>query len=101
MLVNDAIIEKLCNLAMLEFTKEEKASLKADLEKMIGMVSTLQELDTSGVAPLLHMSANTNVYRQDAVGDMFTPQQALQNAALHSDAFFQVPKMIQKTDNTN
>ena len=56
MQVDDALIEKLAELSMLTFNAEEKKEIKSDLEKMIGFIDKLQELDTTGVEPLMHMS---------------------------------------------
>ena len=67
MKVNDALIEKLANLSRLEFDEAEKEEIKTDLEKMIGFIDKLNELDTAGVEPLLHMSENVNVFRKDEV----------------------------------
>ena len=44
--VDDALIDKLANLARLQFNEEEKAEIKNDLQKMIGFVDKLNELDT-------------------------------------------------------
>ncbi len=96
MQVNDALIEKLSRLAMLQFDAAEKEEIKADLEKMIGFVDKLKELDTAGVEPLLHMAGNVNVLRNDVPGGMLTQQEALQNAALHNGEAFLVPKVIKK-----
>ena len=49
MQVNDALIDKLSKLAMLQFNDEEREEIKSDLEKMIGFVDKLKELDTAGV----------------------------------------------------
>ena len=65
--VNDALIDKLAHLSRLEFTESEKEEIKSDLEKMIGFIDKLNELDTTGVEPLLHMSENVNVLRKDEV----------------------------------
>jgi aspartyl-tRNA(Asn)/glutamyl-tRNA(Gln) amidotransferase subunit C len=96
MQVDDALIDKLSKLAMLQFNDEEREEIKADLEKMIGFVDKLKELDTTGVEPLLHMSSNVDVLREDIPGNMINHEEALQNAPLHDDAFFKVPKVIKK-----
>ena len=96
MQIDDAQIDKLARLAMLQFDAEEKEAIKADLQKMIGFVSKLQELDTTGVAPLLHMGNKSNVFREDKVANMLTREEALQNAPLHNGQFFVVPKVIKK-----
>lgn len=96
MIVNDALIEKLAHLSRLEFADEEKEVIKSDLEKMIGFIDKLNELDTSNVAPLLHMSDNVNVFRTDTVKGEISRKDVFKNAPLHDEKFFKVPKVIKK-----
>jgi aspartyl-tRNA(Asn)/glutamyl-tRNA(Gln) amidotransferase subunit C len=98
MQVNDALIEKLSRLAMLDFDAAEKEEIKADLEKMIHFVDKLKELDTTGVEPLLHMAGEVNVLRDDSPGGMLSQAEALQNASLHNGQSFLVPKVIKKDE---
>lgn len=98
MQVNDALIEKLSRLSMLQFDEAEREEIKADLEKMIGFVDKLKELDTTGVEPLLHMAGEVNVLREDVPGNMLTQVEALQNASLHNSQAFLVPKVIKKDE---
>jgi aspartyl-tRNA(Asn)/glutamyl-tRNA(Gln) amidotransferase subunit C len=94
MKVNDELIDKLANLARLEFNSEEKEEIKKDLEQMIGFIDKLNELDTTGVEPLLHMTENVNILREDEVTGTISREDALKNAPLHDDQFFKVPKVI-------
>ena len=94
--VNDALIDKLANLARLQFDVIEKAGIKNDLQRMIQFVEKLNELDTTGVEPLLHMSDNINVLRDDEVKGSISLKEALKNAPLHDGQFFKVPKVIKK-----
>lgn len=90
------MVDKLANLARLQFDDTEKQSIKTDLQKMIQFVEKLNELDTTGVQPMLHMSSNVNVLREDEVrGSIETPE-GLKNAPLHDGTFFKVPKVIIK-----
>ncbi|HWJ26348.1 MAG TPA: Asp-tRNA(Asn)/Glu-tRNA(Gln) amidotransferase subunit GatC [Flavisolibacter sp.] len=98
MQVNDALIDKLSRLAMLQFDDAEREDIKADLEKMIGFVDKLKELDTTGVDPLLHMSSNVNVLRADIPGNMVSREEALENAPRHDNSYFKVPKVIKKPE---
>jgi aspartyl-tRNA(Asn)/glutamyl-tRNA(Gln) amidotransferase subunit C len=98
MQVDDALIDKLSRLAMLRFDAAEREAIKGDLQKMIGFVDKLRELDTAGVEPLLHMSYGHDVLREDVVQGMVSREEALKNAPLHNHQFFQVPKVIKKTD---
>ena len=92
--VNDALIEKLAHLARLKFDDTEKGEIKNDLQRMIVFVEKLNELDLENVEPLLHMSGEINVLREDEVKGSVTREEALSNAPLHDEQFFKVPKMI-------
>ncbi len=94
--VTDELIDKLANLARLEFNATEKDEIKSDLQKMIGFIDKLNELDTSGVEPLLHMTDNVNILRDDVRKGMLPTGEALKNAGLHDCHFFKVPKVIRK-----
>ncbi len=94
--VNDTLVDKLANLARLQFDDAEKAGIKNDLQKMIQFVEKLNELDTTGVEPLLHMSNNVNVLREDEVIGSISREDGLKNAPLHDGQFFKVPKVIKK-----
>ena len=96
MQVDDALVDKLATLAHLHFNTGEKEAIKGDLQKMIGFIDKLQELDTTGVEPLMHMSDAVNVLREDVPGAMLTTEQALHNATQHDGHYFQVPKVIKK-----
>ena len=96
MKVNDKMIEDLANLSRLEFNDQEKTDIKKDLEKMIRFVEKLNELDTTGVEPLLHMSSNLNILRNDEVKGSVTRAEALRNAPDQDGVFFKVPKVIAK-----
>ena len=94
--VNDTLIEKLAHLSRLEFGEAEKREIKNDLEKMIGFIDKLNELDTTGVARLLHMSENVNILRKDEVNGEIDKEDVFRNAPLHDNDFFKVPKVINK-----
>ena len=94
--VNDALVDKLAHLARLKFDVTEKEAIKNDLQKMIQFVEKLNELDTTGVEPLLHMSDNVSILRADEVKGSISRQAGLQNATVHDEEFFKVPKVIKK-----
>lgn len=94
--VTEALVDKLAQLSKLRFSAEEKAEIRADLEKMIGFVDQLNAVDTTGVAPLMHMSPEINRLREDIPGGSMDRSEALANAAESNQAFFTVPKVIHK-----
>ncbi len=94
--VNDELVNNIAKLARLEFRDDEKDEIKIDLQKMISFIEKLNELDTTGVEPLLHMSENVNVLRDDQVKGSMTREDAFLNAPNHDEQFFKVPKVIKK-----
>jgi aspartyl-tRNA(Asn)/glutamyl-tRNA(Gln) amidotransferase subunit C len=95
--VNDALVDKLAHLARLKFDAAEKEEIKKDLQKMISFVEKLNELDTTGVEPLLHMSEQINVLREDEIRGSISRKEALKTAPVHDEQFFKVPKVIRRS----
>jgi aspartyl-tRNA(Asn)/glutamyl-tRNA(Gln) amidotransferase subunit C len=94
--VNDALVEKLARLSRLEFSAGEKSELKNDLQRMISFVDKLNELDLAGTEPLLHMSEEVNVLREDEIKGSISRKDGMKNAPEHDEKFFIVPKVIKK-----
>lgn len=94
--VNDKLVEKLAHLSRLQFNELEKHEIKNDLQRMIGFVEKLNELTLDGITPLLHMSPEINVLREDEIKGSITREEALKNAPTTDGIFFKVPKVIKK-----
>jgi len=94
--VNEMLVQQLADLARLEFSEQEKTEIKGDLQRMITFVEKLNELDTTHVKPLLHMTADRNVLREDTVVPSITREEGLSNAPAANDQYFKVPKVIKK-----
>ena len=94
--INDALVDKLAMLSRLHFNETEKQEIKTDLGKMIHFIDKLNELDTSHVAPLLHITGNVNSLREDVVVQNTDRAAALKNAPVADLQFFKVPKVIKK-----
>ena len=96
MKIDNEIIDKISRLAYLQFEDEEKEKIRQDLEQILTFVEKLRELDTEDVDPLIYLSDNTNVLREDRVSGSISHDEALLNAPEKSDGFFKVPKVINK-----
>lgn len=94
--IDDELVNKLATLARLEFSGEEMAQLKTDLGKMIAFVSKLEEMDTTGIAPLIFLSDETNVLREDVVIETVTKAEALMNVPVSDGDYIMVPKVLRK-----
>ncbi len=94
MKIDSTLISRLEQLARLELSEAEKIKLQGDLNSILEMVKQLDELDTSGVEPLLHMSSEVNVWREDEVKGQLDREAALRNAPMSDEQYFKVPKVI-------
>ena len=95
MKVDQETLQKIAHLARLEVRPEEEADLLNSLNNVLTWMEQLNEVDTTGVEPLTHISEEQNVLRPDAVGEHLSREQALANAPQHDKQFFQVPKVLE------
>lgn len=96
MKVDLEMIDKVAHLARLELKEEEKLGLIEDMNKILTFMDKLNELDTEGVDPLIYMSEEVNVLREDLVKTEITREEALKNAPKQDGKFFRVAKVINK-----
>lgn len=87
-------LEKIAHLARLHIAPQDREQLLESLNKTIAWVNKLGELDTTGVEPLTHMTHEVNRWREDAIVQTLTREQALSQAPDHDDNYFRVPKVI-------
>lgn len=96
MTIDKQTIDKVANLARIAIEDKEVDTLMADMNKILTFMEKLNELDITGVAPLVYMNTEENVWREDGVKQEITIEEGLKNAARHNENFFMVPKIIEK-----
>ncbi|MDB5137027.1 MAG: gatC [Mucilaginibacter sp.] len=96
MTIDKETVEKVAHLARLELAEDEKDKMITDMSKILGFMAKLNEIDTSGVEPLVYMTDEINVLREDVVKQEITHEEALQNAPKHDESYFLVAKVIDK-----
>jgi len=94
MQIDKTLILKLEKLSRLQLSDTERQLLQKDLNNILGMVEKLQELDLSKVEPLVYISEEVNVLREDEVKNQVSRDAALSNAPDSKDAYFKVAKVI-------
>jgi aspartyl-tRNA(Asn)/glutamyl-tRNA(Gln) amidotransferase subunit C len=94
MKVNEQLIGHLSHLARLEFDTNAGQEMIHDLNRILGFVEKLEEVDTEGVEPLIYMTAETNILRNDEVVQTITQDEALKNAPRKDSDYFRVPRFI-------
>ena len=92
-LTRDEVLH-VATLARLSLEPAEIELFTRQLNDILAYVEKLQELDTTGVAPLAHVVPVFNVLRPDAVTPCLDREAALSNAPAKENGAFLVPKII-------
>lgn len=88
-------VQKIAMLARLELTEEEETRLARQLGQILGYIETLQEVDTTDVAPTAHIVDSENPMREDRVTNAPQADAMLANAPERDGDHFKVPKIIE------
>ena len=96
MTIDKETVDKIAHLARLELAEDEKVKLMGDMGKILDFMAKLNEIDTTGIEPLVYMTDEINVLREDVVKQEITHDEALQNAPKHDQNYFLVAKVIEK-----
>lgn len=94
MKIDDKTIDHIAKLSRLEFDDNERKAIVGDLERILDLVNKLNEVDATGVEPLIHMTETVNVLREDVVKEEITKEEALLNAPRKDSDYFKVPRVI-------
>jgi aspartyl-tRNA(Asn)/glutamyl-tRNA(Gln) amidotransferase subunit C len=94
-------VERVAELANLKLTSDETRAMLHDLNAILDHVATLNELDTSGVAPLAQVSelegaGGAGSLRQDAALPSLERTAVMLEAPETDQTFFKVPKVIER-----
>ena len=94
MTIDQDTVEKIAHLARLELTGEEKTEMIKDMNKILGFMDKLNEIDTTGVEPMVYMTNEVNSLREDVIKHEITHEEALLNAPKQDGEYFLVAKVI-------
>ncbi|MBL4753040.1 MAG: Asp-tRNA(Asn)/Glu-tRNA(Gln) amidotransferase subunit GatC [Flavobacteriales bacterium] len=94
MQIDESTVDKIANLAKLEFDVEAKKEIIKDLTRVLDFVDKLNELDTEHIEPLVYMTDEKNVLRKDKVVQKISQQDALRNAPQKDSDYILVPKVL-------
>ncbi len=94
MSIDKETIKKIAHLARLEFDEKEVDKMSDSFNKILAWMDKLNEVDTDKVEPLIHMSDEVNVFREDVVNNSLKHDEALLNAPKKDSDYFRVPKFL-------
>lgn len=94
--MSDSIdLDRLCVLARLSLSEDEKAKLGPQLERIIGYVEQLSEVNVEGVEPMAHAIHMENVLRADEAVEPSNREEFLGNAPAARTGQVVVPPVIE------
>lgn len=96
MKIDKNTVNKIAHLARLELNETEKDKAIIELSEILSFMAKLDELDTTGVQPLVYMNDAVNVLRPDEIHQEITTAEALLNAPLSDGIYFKLAKVIDK-----
>ena len=95
MSIDKQTVLKVANLARIEVTDSEAEAMVGKLDKIIGFVEQLSEVDTDNIEPLANVVDIDLRLREDVVSDGDCQDKVLANAPESMEGFFVVPKVVE------
>ena len=87
-------VRKVAKFARLNLPDDKIATYTVQLESILGYVSQLEQVDTTGVPETTRAVEVTNVTRQDGVDPTPVREEILNQAPQREGDFFRVPKIL-------
>lgn len=87
-------VRHLAELSQIRLDKAELTSLAGDIDRIVGYIDQLDELDTAGVEPTFQLTGLENVWRTDEVKPQLERRELLQLAPDSEDGQVKVPKVL-------
>ncbi len=93
---DDAMLQRLEKLSMLKIEEPKREEMIAELEKIVGFVEVLEELDTEGLDPSYSTLEGGTPMREDTPAENPEIRKIiLENAPNAKDDYFVVPNIIE------
>ena len=87
-------VDEVAHLARLEFNDSAKGEILNDMNRMLSFVDKLSELNTENIEPLIYMTNEKNILREDVSAITLTQKEALKNAPKKDSDYFKAPQVI-------
>jgi aspartyl-tRNA(Asn)/glutamyl-tRNA(Gln) amidotransferase subunit C len=95
MSVDIETVRRVARLARIAVTAEEAERMTGELNRILGFVEQLNEVDVTGVEPMTSVIPMEIKERQDVVTDGGKPADIVANAPATAENFFLVPKVVE------
>ncbi len=85
----------MAHLSRLHVEPSELGGIAQEMGQILDWMETLNQLDTTGVEPLIHISSEVNRLRDDEATPGLGTRAALANAPAKDSDYIRVPKVIE------
>jgi aspartyl-tRNA(Asn)/glutamyl-tRNA(Gln) amidotransferase subunit C len=92
--ISKETLEYLANLSRIELDPKEEERLLADLQNILGYVSELQGVDTTGVEPMNGGTSLINIFREDDASMHTNRGHGVEQFPTERDGFLEVPPVF-------
>ena len=97
MKLDASTLDRIAELAKLDLSDPtERATILQDMQRVLDLVEKLGEVDTTGVEPLIFMTEEENVLRDDVAEKSLNKAEALLNSPVKDSDYFKVPRVVDK-----
>lgn len=96
--ITNETVKYVAGLAQLTLDEATEARLVGELSDILGYIEQLNELDTEGVEPMMHVLDVSNVMRDDMVVTEMDRDTALMNAPATDGEYFLVPRILDSSE---
>ena len=96
MSMNKETVKRVARLSRIAVDDQQAEALLPRLQKIMGFVEQLQEVNTDDVEPLANVMDLPKSWRTDVVTDGGYPDEILANAPETTQNFFSVPKVVEE-----
>lgn len=95
MTIDTKTVHKISRLARIKIPEADVESLKGDLNRILGWIEQLSEVNTDNIQPLYNISLENMPRREDQINDGNYPSAILANAPEAEFGMFIVPKVVE------
>ena len=95
MKITTEMVEYIAHLSRIELSEDDKKLFLVQLEAILEYMDKLNELDTTGIRPMVHTLDLKNVLRADEVRASLPTEAALRNAPDRTENSYKVPAVLE------
>lgn len=95
MAISKEEVKHIAKLSSLNLSEEEVTMYQKDMQDILEMANTINELNTDDIKETIGINGRFNVFRKDEIKQNVSKDELMKNAPSQDDGMFRIPKVIQ------